>query len=448
NTVGSPSVGGFEAIPSSALYYASSNVPTFANGYNFAAIISNNYTLASGQTATIDTLGTTFGAVVNPATGASLALGNNSILNIVNGSTGNFGAGWIGFDGSSNGNTSGITIGNGVILATTNTASNGAGTLNLIGNITETGTGANALVKAGTGTLVLGGNNSSTFTGQLVVQGGTVQLTSASALPGGTGSIVVSSTNILSTVETGLPTATVGSNTITLGGTDTTTTLGLQVGMQVSSTAGIPVGSYITALTGSNTFTISQGTTATLAALAYNATGMLDLNGQTSVAGNVTINGAGGQYFPSVSVTATSILAAASSGALWNSSPIAASLAGTLTLGSNSSVGGYGNLTLGTIAVSSGTPTLTKTGTDTLILNAANTSTFNTAVTLGTLQLGAATGLGAASNTVTVTSGAVFDLNGQTVGTNPLTISGVGYGGSAAVTGAPTTFAVTDPSAL
>ena len=108
-------------------------------------------------------------------------MGDNSILNIVNGSTGMFGTGYIGFDGSSNGNTSGITIGNGVILATTTTASNGAGTLNLIGNITETAAAsppapaaATSVVKAGIGTLILGGNNTATFTGGLVVQGGTV----------------------------------------------------------------------------------------------------------------------------------------------------------------------------------------------------------------------------------------------------------------------------------
>jgi hypothetical protein len=185
---------------------------------------------------------------------------------------------------------------------------------------------------------------------------------------------------------------------------------------------------------------------------------MLDLNGQTTSA-PVTISGniaATGAFTPSASATPVSILAAPSSGAIWNSSINSASLTGTLTLSDTAgvSIGGYGNVTLNTIATS-GALTLTKTGTDTLILNTPTaTPTFNTSVTLGTLQLGSATALGAAADTLSVTSGAVLDLNGQTIAnTNPLTISGAGYNGTGTTTGIGTAFASftstsTDPSSL
>ena len=424
--------GGFQAISSSKLFYASA-APTFSNSYNFAAIINNRYTLAAGTTATIDTLGSPLGAVIAPSSGTAMTLNNNSVLNIVNGTNGTFGAGWVGVDGP-------ISIGTGVVIATTNTVSQGAGTLDLIGAITESGGGAsNALFKAGTGSLVLGGNNTG-FTGDLVIQEGLVQLNSATALSTGTtaslGGTLIRNFNTASTSQ---PTLASGSTTLTLTGTDTASNLSLQLGMAVSGT-GIPVGTYITAISGLNV-TLSQAASAAAAGTYYfNASGMLDLNGQTGVAGNVTINGSGA-LIPSASATPTSILAAGSSGALWNSSLTAASLSGTLTLGSNATVGGYGDLTLN--AITGGGFTLTKQGTDTLVLNASNgTQSFNTSILLGTLKMGSGSSggaLGAAANTVTIASGAVFDLNGQTVGNaNPLTISGVGYGGSGTITGTGT----------
>ncbi|MEI9897824.1 MAG: autotransporter-associated beta strand repeat-containing protein [Chthoniobacter sp.] len=172
----------FQAIPSSQLYSTSAS-PTAANNYNYAAIINNDYALAANGTATIDTFATQFGAVIAP--NSTLTLGDHSALNITNGSTGSFGTGWFGAAG-------GISAGNGVILNTGSTANAAAGVLNLIGAVTHAGAGVatgvgttNALIKTGTGTLVLGGDNTATFTGALVIQGGTVMLNSPSALPPG-----------------------------------------------------------------------------------------------------------------------------------------------------------------------------------------------------------------------------------------------------------------------
>ncbi|WP_395730694.1 autotransporter-associated beta strand repeat-containing protein [Prosthecobacter sp.] len=429
NTVAG-ATGGFQSISSSNLFYAA-GAPTSTNSYNFAAIINNNYTLAAGASATIDTLASPLGAVIAPTTGTAMVLNNNSMLNIVNGTNGIYGAGWVGVDGA-------ITIGNGVVVATTNTASQGAGTLNLIGTITHAGGGAaNAMFKAGTGSLILGGSNSG-FTGDLVIQSGFVQLNNAAALSTGTtaslGGTLIRNVN---TSTTSLPAVAGGSTTLTLAGADTASTLSLQVGMSVSG-AGIPIGTYITAISGT-TVTLSQAATTSGSGTYYfNASGMLDLNGQSAVAGNVTINGAGA-LIPSASATPTAILAAGSSGALWNSSLSAASLSGTLTLGSSSTVGGNGDLTLNSIVGGSGI-TLTKQGTNTLMLNASNgTQVFNISVALGTLKLGNAGALGAASNTLTIASGAVLDLNGIAVtNANALTITGVGYGGSGTITGTGT----------
>ena len=501
-TGGVPSTDGFQAISSNNLYYVASTTPTYANGYNYAAIDTTPYTLAASQTATIDTLGSQFGAVVNPTSTTAAALTLNSgtaalptILSIVNGSTGTFGAGFMGFDGNGNGDTGGIVIGSNVIINTGSNASMGAGALNLIGNIAD----SNVLVKTGSGTLILGGNNNATFTGSLTVQNGFVQVNSANALPAGgttinssgpgaignlanssatvaltaaTGGIVVgdlvfgpgipagttvtaaSATSLTLSATLGTAAALTGayltfaapvSSTTVLGSSViTVATTGLSVGEEVAGT-GIPLGAFITSI-GSGNVTISAPATAAGAvSLAYFTGASIDLNGTLGVAGNITVNGIGSV------LDATGAGAATATGALWNSSVNPASLAGTLTIGANGAfIGGNGNLTLNTISPASGIPTLFKTGTDTLTLNAANgTSTFNTNILQGTLQLANATALGATANTVTIANGAVLDLNGQTVANaNPVTITGVGYGGSGAVTGVATSAPATDASSL
>jgi hypothetical protein len=107
-----------QSIASSNLL-TSMALPSAANGYNGAAVIGNDYALGGATTATIDTMGTQFGAVI--AADKTLTLGAGSRLNVVNGSVGSFGTGWFGAAGAT-------TIGNGVILATGNTATSGAGT--------------------------------------------------------------------------------------------------------------------------------------------------------------------------------------------------------------------------------------------------------------------------------------------------------------------------------
>gem|GEM_PF-5272250 len=113
---------------------------------------------------------------------------------------------------------------------------------------------------------------------------------------------------------------------------------------------------------------------------------------------------------------------------------------GTLTLdvasgnaitGSNDSLqfGGAGNITINDI-IATGTGTLTKDGTGTLILNAANTYTGATTVSAGILNVRNATGLGTTAAGTTVSNGATLQLQGGiTVGSETLNIRGVGASG-------------------
>ena len=402
---------GFQTVGGSNVF-AATGAPTAANLYNGAAIVNNDYSVAASTTATIDTFGSVFGVVIDAS--KAFTLGNNAVLNVLNGTNGSFGNGYFG-------SAAPTSIGTGVILATTNTATAGAGSLNLIGAVTQsgatltTGVGATtALIKAGQGTLSLGADNSATFSGLLVVQGGTVVLNNAKALSTGTTGTLIAN-NGTATAITG--TTAVGSASITAS---TTTTL--QPGMAVTGT-GIPTGAYIVSVDSATAFTLSQAATAagTGVSLTPATSGMLDLNGLTGVTGNVTINGAG-----------SSLLSSSASAALWNSSATAASLTGALTLGGlGASVGGYGDLTLSVIT-SAASSTLTKTGTNTLFLNTDNATTLQGPITIsaGIVKLGHVGALGAASanawHVTTLASGAILDLNGLTV-SEYLTISGTGW---------------------
>ena len=94
----------------------------------------------------------------------------------------------------------------------------------------------------------------------------------------------------------------------------------------------------------------------------------------------------------------------------------------TLTLGGNDATATYA----GVIQDGSGVVTLAKIGAGTQTLSGANTYTGLTTISAGTVLLGSATALGATAGSTTVASGAVLDLNGQTVGAEALNVSGTG----------------------
>ncbi len=135
---------------------------------------------------------------------------------------------------------------------------------------------------------------------------------------------------------------------------------------------------------------VALGTTASGTSVAAGA--VLDLNGQTIGAEALTLNGTG----------------ISSGGALVNGSVTAASLSGAVTLGSATSIGGSGNITLSG-GVGGASMSLTKVGSNTLTLSAANTYTGTTTISAGTLALGSAASL--ASTVIDVASGGRLDVS-------------------------------------
>ena len=82
----------------------------------------------------------------------------------------------------------------------------------------------------------------------------------------------------------------------------------------------------------------------------------------------------------------------------------------------------------------SGASTVTVQGAGGIVaLNTANDYTGATSVTAGTLKLGNATALGTTAAGTTVSTGAVLDLNGQTVGAEALTLNGTGISSGGAL---------------
>ncbi len=97
----------------------------------------------------------------------------------------------------------------------------------------------------------------------------------------------------------------------------------------------------------------------------------------------------------------------------------------TLTLGHSNDSGVFS----GIIADGTGDMVhVVQTGTGTETLSGANTYSGGTTVAAGTLQLGSATALGSTVGGVAVDSGAVLDLDGQTLGNYTLTANGTGAG--------------------
>jgi autotransporter-associated beta strand protein len=89
----------------------------------------------------------------------------------------------------------------------------------------------------------------------------------------------------------------------------------------------------------------------------------------------------------------------------------------------------------GALTVFNGTPQLFKQGAGVLTLSgtSANTYTGLTTVSAGTLRLGKASALGTTAAGSSVTSGAVLDLNGQTIGAEAVTINGTGISSGGAL---------------
>jgi autotransporter-associated beta strand protein len=267
-------------------------------------------------------------------------------------------------------------------------------------------------VISGTGSLTIGPGpvteilaGANTYMGPTTINGGTLQLGAANALPSGTavevdagGTLDLNNNNATIGSLVGAGTVTLGSGILNAGGDNTSTTFS---GV-ISGTGGLnKSGTGTLTLTGANTYGSNGGT--------------------RILAGTLQVGNGG------------------TSGTLGSGSISAGN--GTLAFNRSDA------LTVSNVIVGSGLA-LTQAGTGTLTLTGANTYTGATTITAGTLRLGAANAVPSGS-AVTIYDGATLDLNDNNatiyalighgsvrLGSGTLTITAGGpYGGIISGTG-------------
>ena len=283
---------------------------------------------------------------------------------------------------------------------------NSASSIGGAGNATLSGviSGANALTKVGAGTFTLSANN--TYSGGTTISAGTLQI-GAGGTSGSIAGNIVDNAALVFNRSDALTYAGVisGSGTVTKQGAGSLTLSGNNTYSGATTiNGGTLILGHASALgtTAGNT-TVNSGYT-------------LDLNGQSSVAEPLVLNGTG----------------VGSGGALINSSGTAASHTGTISLNSASSIGGAGNATLS--GVISGANTLTKVGAGTFTLSGNNTYSGTTTISAGALRAAHANALGATSAGSSVSSGAALELNGGiAVGAEALSLNGSGISSGGAL---------------
>ncbi len=302
--------------------------------------------------------------------------------------------------------TGGLTFNGGLFLfgasftvaaTRTTTLGAGGGTIHSNGfNAAFAGaiTGAGTLTKAGAGTLTLSGM--STYTGATAVNTGTLRAGAVNAFSAASAFTVAAGTtldlnNFNQTIGSlaGAGFVTLGSATLTEGGDNSSTTYS---GVMSGSGGLTKAGTGTTTLSGANAYTGSTTVNAgTLKAGAANTFGNLSA---VTVAGGATLD------LNSFNQTIGSLAGA-----------------GAVTLGSATLTEGGDNSSTTYSGVMSGTGGLTKAGTGTTTLMAANTYSGATTVNGGTLKAGIVNAFGTLS-AVTLAAGTTLDLNSfnQTIG--------------------------------
>jgi autotransporter-associated beta strand protein len=275
--------------------------------------------------------------------------------------------------------------------------------------------GSGALTKADSGTLILSGAN--TYTGATTISAGILQLGATNVLP--------SSTAV--TIGTG-PVGGVGGGTPTLDLNNFSTTVG-----SIAGTGKITLGSGTLTTGGNNTSTTFSGVisdSGNLGNLTKTGTGNLTLSGTNTYTGATNINGG------ILTINQDSNLGTAQGSPTVNDLNLnggTLQTAATMTLNANRGItlgasGGTLDVNPGTTltygGIVTGTGSLTKTDSGTLVLSGVNTYTGATNISAGTLQLGAANAL-SSGTAVTVAGGATLTLNNYSDTVGSLAGSGV-----------------------
>ena len=319
--------------------------------------------------------------------------------------------------------------------------------------------GAGGITKIGAQTLIISATN--TFTGPLIVSGGTLQSGSATCIANTVDVTVDANWNLNGFSETidalagsGIVTSTAG--TLAVGSSSGTSTYSGVISGTLSLTK---IGTGTLTLTGPSTFTgktsiqggaISVnslnsvgGGVCALGQPVTIANGTIDF-GLTTTAGALTYTGpalSSDRVINLAGTTGGATITNNGTGLLQFTSPCTATGAGakTFTLTGTNIVGGE----IGTIVNSSGTTAVTKTGAGTWTLTGSNTYTGATAVSAGTLLISGSThassavavsgtgiigGTGTINGTVTVTAGGISPGLANAVGTlttgSSITMSG------------------------
>lgn len=211
-----------------------------------------------------------------------------------------------------------------------------------------------------------------------------------------------------------------GAGTLTLSGANSytgATTVSAGV-LNIQNSTGLGTAAIGTTVTSGAALQLQGGVTVGNETLTLDGTGisndgaLRNISGNNSWAGTITINST--TRINSDSGTLTLDVAS-----------------GNAITGSNDNLqfGGAGNVTINDV-IATGTGTLSKDGTGTLTLNAANTYTGTTTVSAGVLNVQNATGLGTIAGGTTVSNGATLQLQGGiTIGSEALNIRGTGAGG-------------------
>ncbi len=414
---------------------------TNANTYTGATIINSGSTLAltgSGSIAsssgvsdggTLDISGTTSGISITSLSGAgAVSLGANSLtLSNASGTYSGVMSGTGGLTLSSGAETlsgantysGGTTVSGGVLSVSSGGVSGSnlsTGAVTLSGGAlldTATSTIGNAIT-LGTGTDELAATSSNTATFSGVINGGGALTVGDST---NTGTVVLTNTNTYT-----------GATTIA-----TSATLQLNSGGTINTTSGVTDNGTLTynnvttntaqGVTGSGTINVgtSSGTGTTL-----QLTGALGVTGGVMVYSGNVLDLNGNNSTSALTLSGTGI---SDGGALINSGSIAATASGAVTLAGNASLGGSGNLTVSGV-IGGGSYTLTKVGTDTVVLSGSNTYSGGASVNSGLLVAGnnAALGTGA----VTLANGTAMDLNGYSVA-NTVNVVGLGINNSGVI---------------